>query len=273
MKLFSVESDTCTHCGFCLTSCGRELLSFGADGLPELPQAKENRCTRCGHCAAVCPVGAVHLHVVEGEDIKPVLAENAVTPAQADQLMQSRRSIRLFQEKEVPVGDIEAMLQTARLAPSGGNNQMVRWVVLRNKASVNKAAGLVAEWFDTVARHIPRHAARYAIDDILHSYRTGKDSILRNAPHAVLAYTNNSAAWGPVDSAIALTYFDLAAHARGIGTCWGGYLTRAVAEYPPLREYLRIPDEHTVHCTMVFGYADIRYHAIPVRNALQATWI
>lgn len=273
MKLFCVDTDTCIHCGACLTSCGRELLSFDGAGVPELPEPAEKRCTRCGHCAAACPVGAIRLHVVDGEDIKPILEENVISPAQADQLMQSRRSIRMFKDTELSEQKITDMLQAARMAPSGGNNQMVRWILLRNKKSVRTAADLVAKWFDTVARHDPRHATRYAIDDILHSYRSGKDSILRSAPHAVLAYTNNKAAWGPVDSAIALTYFDLAAHARGVGTCWGGYLTRAVAEYPPLREYLGVPEDNTVHCTMVFGYPDIEYHAIPVRNPLQVTWI
>ena len=273
MKVFSVDTEACIHCGFCLSSCGRELLSLDEAGIPELPEALEKRCTRCGHCAAACPASAVRLYVAEGEDIRPILDENTVSPAQADQLMQSRRSIRIFKDDAVPEPVIADMLQTVRLAPSGGNNQMVRWILLRNRQSVKKAADLVAEWFDTVARHDPRHSSRYAIDDILHSYRAGKDSILRSAPHAALAYTNNKASWGPVDSAIALTYFDLAAHARGVGTCWGGYLTRATAEYSPLREYLGVPEENTVHCTMVFGYPDIRYHAIPVRNPLQINWI
>ena len=273
MQLFSVDHAQCTHDGLCLRSCARDLLTLDENGVPVLPEEKEKRCTRCGHCAAVCPVGAIRLRVAEGEDITPFRDAWRVNPHQADQLLQGCRSVRRFTDTPVPERDIADILQTARLAPSGGNNQMVRWTVLRDRNAVRKAADYVAEWFDTVARHNPRHAARYAIDNILARYRGGKDIILRGAPNAVITYTSNKATWGPVDSAIALTYFNVAAHARGIGSCWGGYLIRATMEYAPLRDYLGIPEEHSVQGALVFGFADITYHAVPVRNPLQVNWL
>ena len=273
MQLFSVDPDKCIHDGLCLRSCARDLLKLDENKVPILPEEKEVRCTRCGHCAAVCPVDAIRLGVVEGEDITPLKDAWRVKSQQADQLLQSCRSVRRFTDNAVPEKDIAEILQTARLAPSGGNNQMVRWTILRDRSAVSKAADYIAEWFDTVARHNPKHAARYAIDNILARYRGGKDIILRGAPNAVITYTSNKAAWGTVDSAIALTYFNLAAHSRGIGSCWGGYLLRATAEYAPLREFLGIPEEHTAQGAMVFGFSDITYHAVPVRNPVQVTWI
>lgn len=273
MAIVTVDAGLCIHDGCCIPACPRDLLIFDENKVPYLPQEKEQRCTRCGHCAAVCPVFAIRVDVAKGEDITPIRKEYAVGPAQADQLLQSCRSVRRFTGKAVPQEDIAAILQTARLAPSGGNNQMVRWAVLRDRQAVAKAADYIAEWFDTVARHNPKHAARYAIDNILQRYRAGKDVLLRGAPNAVLAYTSDKAAWGPVDSAIALTYFNLAAHARGVGSCWGGYLIRAACEHPPLREYLGIPEGCTVQGAMVFGYPSIRYRSIPVRNPLQVSWV
>ena len=273
MKAFTIDRDACLRDGLCLPSCPRYLLVSDVDGIPALPEDNERLCTRCGHCAAVCPAGAIHIHAAEGEKIKPIREENKVTPAQVDQLLQSCRSVRRFTDRPVARQEISDILQTARLAPSGGNNQMVRWVILSDRTAVKKASDYAVEWFDTVARSNPRHAARYAIDSIVNRYRDGEDTILRGAPNAVLAYSDNKATWGPEDSAIALTYFNLAAHVRGIGSCWGGYLIRATMEYAPLREYLGIPEGCTVHGAMVFGYPDITYHAVPVRSPLQVLWV
>lgn len=273
MQIVSIDPSLCIRDGICLHSCARDLLTREENGVPTLPEERAQRCTRCGHCAAVCPMGAIRVNVVEGEDIILLRPENALTPVQADQLLQSCRSVRRFKEMPVSRSEIADILQTARLAPSGGNNQMVRWVVLCDRPAVSKAADHVAEWFDTVARHNPRHASRYAIDNILGRYRSGKDIILRGAPNVVLAYTSDKAAWGAVDSAIALTYFNMAAHARGIGSCWGGYLIKAATEYPPLQEYFGIPEGSTVQGALIFGYAALKYHAIPVRNPLQVSWL
>lgn len=273
MSIFTVRRELCARDGFCLRSCPNYLLELDADGIPFLPEGNGKRCILCGHCAAACPAGAAHVQVAEGETVTPLRKENTVTPAQADQLLRGCRSIRRFKETPVPRQEIEEILQTVRLAPTGSNNQMIRWVILPDRQTVKKTGDYVAEWFDAVARHIPRHAARYPIDNILALYRNGTDAIMRGAPGGALVYASDTAAWGPVETGIALTYFNLAAHARGLGSCLGGYLTRAVAEYPPLREYLKIPEGSTVHGTLIFGYPDITYHAIPVRNPLQATWL
>ncbi len=273
MDLFSVAREECLRDSLCLEVCARGLLTLDAEGYPALAPEKAGRCTRCGHCAAVCPVMAIRLQVVDGEDIEPIRPEHDVSFAQARQLMRSCRSARRFEERAVPRERIEALLQVARLAPSGGNNQMVRWVVVEGRESMRRLSDLVAQWFDTDARANPRHAARYAIDGILKRYRGGDDVILRGAPNAVIAHTSDKAAWGAVDSAIALTYFNLGAHSQGLGCCWGGYLIRAAEVSAPIQEFLGIPEGHTVRGAVVFGQPTVQYRAVPVRNPLQVRWV
>src|ERR1035438_3905404 len=67
----------------------------------------------------------------------------------------------------------------------------------------------------------PRYA-RY-----IEMWEQGRDPILRNAPHLAVIHAPNEWIWSSVDSTIALTQFELAAVAQGIGTCWAGFLMRA----------------------------------------------
>ena len=60
--------------------------------------------------------------------------------------------------------------------------------------------------------------------------KEGDDRLLRGAPHVAIAVTPAEYGW-PEDGAIALTYLELAAHAMGIGCCWGGYLTTAIRSF------------------------------------------
>ena len=131
MDLLHVNAEVCIRCGQCVRSCARDLFLLDEDTVPFLPEDKEKRCTRCGHCAAACPVDAIRLLVTEGEDVTPIRKEFAVSFDQAAQLFKSCRSVRRFSDKTVPVKDIEEILQVARLAPTGGNNQLVRWIVLQ----------------------------------------------------------------------------------------------------------------------------------------------
>ncbi|MCF0248374.1 MAG: nitroreductase family protein, partial [Synergistes sp.] len=72
--------------------------------------------------------------------------------------------------------------------------------------------------------------------------KSGEDGVLRGAPHLVSAVVPKDHAW-PEDASIALTYLELAAHALGIGCCWGGFVTRAVRNFAPLREFLGVGDD------------------------------
>jgi len=272
MSRFVVNAEACTRDGICVRVCPKGLLVM-QDGLPVLPGAKEASCNVCGQCLAFCPGQAISLPPFTEADTPRIDPALRISPEQAVQFLKSRRSVRLFRPEPVPREKIERILDTARLAPSGGNNQLVRWTVVERPETVRRLAELVAEWFDGTARQDPALSRRYAIDSILQRFRGGRDVILRGAPHLVLAATPAPAVWGPVDSAIALTFFDLAAHAHGVGACWAGYFTKAVASSQPMRELLRLEPDCTVHGALVFGHAQLGSHRIPPRKPLNAAWI
>jgi nitroreductase len=62
------------------------------------------------------------------------------------------------------------------------------------------------------------------------------------------------------DTHIALTTFQLLAHARGVGTVWDGMFMMALAVCPELRTRLGIPEDHQLGYAIVFGEPAVEYH-------------
>jgi len=71
---------------------------------------------------------------------------------------------------------------------------------------------------------------------------------------------------------MALTFFDLAAHSRGFGTCWMGLLNLAVGLWEPLRRDLSLPEGYKSFGVMTLGYPKYLYQRIPYRREAKVTW-
>jgi len=53
-------------------------------------------------------------------------------------VLQSRRSVRAFTDEPVKKRDLETMLETARMAPSGGNAQPWHFIVIQSRETIDK---------------------------------------------------------------------------------------------------------------------------------------
>ena len=272
MKELAVDYSRCIRDGMCIAACGRDVLRDNGEGMPEMAPGKKALCFECGHCSAVCPVHAM-TSPGSTEDGIPLESSLEIDFEQAAQFMLSCRSMRKFKKAEVSRKEILDILEIARRAPSGSNAQPVRWKVVSGREKMERITELTVEWYDTHARYDPLLGKRYNADWIVSRYRGGYDIIMRGAPNAVFAVTSPDARWGAVDSAIALTYFCLAAHARKVGSCWCGFGIHAVAAHMPLREYLGLGEDDVVQGVVFFGYPRITYHATPPRRPVQLEWL
>ena len=268
MSLVTIDHALCSRDGLCGTVCPMGLFEVDAEGLgfPVFRKGAAESCIGCGHCVAVCPKDALRHEKLPLADAP--LVDFGLTPSAAAtaQLLKSRRSVREFRGEPVAETLVREALDAARWAPSAVNRQPVHWLVIRDAAEVRRLAGLAADFL----RGAKGLGARYST--ILERWDRGEDPILRGAPHLVVVHARDDWPWSTVDCTIALAQFEMAVVAGGIGTCWAGFLMRAVREHPPLREALGIPHGNGVYGALMMGQPRYRYRRSPPREAARVEW-
>lgn len=259
MSQIVVDTDLCRGDGACVAVCPARCLSLNEKGVPE--EVTDN-CILCGHCVAVCPHAALtHTGLPPGGFLPA--AKKLPDPEAMDSFLASRRSVREFKDRPVAHATLEALLDVARRAPTASNSQKLHWIVVEDGAKVHALSAEAMNWLRTAGIS----AATVA------QWDAGYDFILRGAPAVIVACAPADYGWGKQDCAIALTFLELAAEARGLGVCWAGYLTRAAAVHAPICQALSVPAGYAIHGGLMLGERKYTYRLAPPRKPLSVQWV
>ena len=261
MALVTINKETCTKCAMCVSQCN---MIIGKEGVvPRQMPNSDAFCMRCGHCVAICPTGALtHKEMMDTPEIDKSLE---ISFAQCAQLIKSRRSIRNYKDKAVPKAEIDRIIEIARYAPTGHNNQDVRWLVLNDRAYVDRVRHIGWDWLRWLMKNNPQMAQMFA--GIVEQLDRGKDMFLQGAPAVVAVYGDKNNSMCATDSTIALSYFDLAAKSAGLGCCWAGFFYMCGQAYKPMIEALALPENCIPYAALMVGYPEYKYTRIPARKA------
>ena len=260
MSPIVVDTSLCEKDGACVAVCPSNVLDFNKEGFPE--EVPETQCILCGHCVAACPTGALTHRALPREPFLPA-DRKLPEPALIDGFLLSRRAVREFKEKPLARETLETLLDVARRAPTASNSQKLHWIVVDGAAKVHALSGETMDWM----------RASNGTSKMLERWEGGQDVVLRGAPVVIVACAPEDYGWGKQDCAIALTFMELAAEARGLGVCWAGFLTRAATVYAPLRKALSVPDGYVVCGGLMLGQPKYKYRLVPPRNPLSVQWI
>jgi len=163
-------------------------------------------------------------------------------------LLKNRRSVRSFQDKEVPLELLTEIIQDACLAPSGGNRQSWRFVVVGDRDTVRRISeesrsNLVADLDADSAPWAKQYEA---------ALRKPEFNVFYNAPCLVIICGDKRTHSFKVDCALAASYLMLSAAARGLGTCWVDL--GSVIRDPKLALELGLSDDLAIVAPIIIGY-------------------
>lgn len=267
-----LEYEKCTGCGLCAVNCVASHIVPDAVKGVRLNEQAAAYCASCGQCEAICPAGAVR---VMDAGVHPAFPGQDVPDITADQLnkfLLSRRSVRHFRDEPVDRAAIGQILDTVRYAPSAGNGQPIRWIIVSGRKRVSQIADLAIEGR---LQSLADDPAQYsAMSKLIRAARArGEDPVCRHAPHLAVAAVPAASPFRHADATIALAWFELAAYSRGLGACWAGGVQLVADEYGPLRMALGVPDGYVSGYVLMFGYPRYRFHHVPPRKPADVTWL
>jgi nitroreductase len=140
--------------------------------------------------------------------------------------IRARRSIRSYKPEQPGKELLDEVLEAARLAPSARNMQDWKFIAVKNPGTIKALADSCGQTFLASA---PVIIAGVALDT---------ERVMRcEVPSH------------PVDVAIALSFINLAATARGLGCCWIGGFDQSAA-----RKILGVPDKYKIVQMLTLGF-------------------
>ena len=271
---FRVDATRCCKDGICARVCPLRIITGRVGELPRVDPEKAGRCIRCGHCMAFCPTGACVAPKCAAEDMRALRPEAYALPEQLEELVFARRSIRNFRDRTVPREVVARILDAVRFAPTGHNTQSLRWIVTESREQTAKVAGKSIDWFRNLPQTDPERGRELHSTALVQRWDSGYDIITRCAPHLAVVVGCGASPVEQYDAGAALTYFELLALAHGIGCCWGGFVSYALA-HPAgseVRDCLGIGPGEIGFSAQMFGYAAFKAVSRPPRDNIRVTW-
>ena len=177
------------------------------------------------------------------------------------EVLQKRRSIRDYQDKQVPLELLQSIIRDSCLAPSSGNGQPWRFSIVSDKEWMRKLSDEGKKNLLAILEKNP--------DSPLKKYESELSNpdfnVFYNAPCLVYIVGSKNTRTLHVDCSLAACYFMLAATARGLGTCWVN-LGRDIRDLA-LRTKLGLTDDMEIVAPIIVGYP--KNISSPVRNEPQ----
>jgi len=165
------------------------------------------------------------------------------------QTFSQRRSVRSYSSDEVPEADILKILDAARSAPTSGNQQPWKFLVIRNETKIKQMQEACIQ--NIVEKYYKPESAdqtQAEFENIARERMSGYFS----APVYIVILTDNESRYSTYnhwDGPLAVAYLMLAARALGYGTV---HITDSIPD-EVTKEVFEIPDRYTRVCITPLG--------------------
>ena len=277
----TIDEEKCILCGKCIEVCKDFSLEIRDNKLVTSANPVFG-CIGCGHCMAICPEGAIEITGREtGYKDLFILpdASQAANYNQLNALLERRRSIREFAEKEVSADIIEKIVNAARTSPMGLPPSDVNVLILGSRDAVRRFGldfckylkdmqWFVSGWFLALMRPFWGKAndemfkgfVKPMFKFFIKKRDEGINMVTYDAPLAMYFY--GSPYTDPADPIIAATVAMYAAESLGLGTCMIGSVHPLIQNGKKarmFREKYKIKYTSREGLIVLFGYPAVKY--------------
>ena len=194
---------------------------------------------------------------------------------ETEKVILRRRSVRLYKKEQVPEFMVKRILEAGRFAPSAGNCQPWKFIVLREPEIIDgitkEVIGIVRKMNRTIdyrnperswtrplvkalvrLRHNDLHPVPFGAMKMIAEERLG---LWHGAPTVILIFKDTRGVSSPeLDCGIAGQNMVLAAHSMGLGTCWVGFGKLAFQYTKKWKERLNIEYPYTWANSLAIGW-------------------
>jgi len=327
---FVLSEEKCNGCGRCVEACPVQLLMVDQKKARSNERYDVFRCLTCQNCMAVCPQKAVGIegdyrvpegfwknaHLFSGGKTAPAplgrsrggrFEDFEAELTETERVIYRRRSNRLYKKKQVDPGLVERIIEAGRFAPSAGNNQPWKFIVIQNQELLQELNQqckktllffsklcMPREWLekrtpgDKTARLRRWQKAllwilvRFVGGDADQRAHGGLNAVTSDpefhtvfkAPTVILLLADKRAIGGTeLDIGICAQNMVLAAHSLGLGTCYVDLITKTIAHNRKLRQRLGIAHPFEIVTALVLGHPKGQIDGIVEREKPRIEWM
>jgi nitroreductase/NAD-dependent dihydropyrimidine dehydrogenase PreA subunit len=317
----TVDETKCTKCGRCFHSCPTYGYRWKKGDVPRPVGfgGFEQACLNCGNCIVVCPVDAITMSgcfSIRSGRYKGLLEKRMAPPdptgagatkenyteiepelTEVERGIYTRRSNRLFRDKPVPKALLHRILEAGRFAPSAGNCQPYRFIVITNQNVIKEfeRRSMVSlrllknlylsksgkrSLFKSIVFSIASYLMINKMDPrpftAMEKADRTENKMFFDAPVVILILKDKRGVSNPdLDAGICSQNMVLAAHSLGLGTCYVSLPMTPLAS--PLmagfRKRIGIVPPFEAVTSLAIGYAKGKIDKPVLRDTPGTKWI
>ena len=253
--VIKIDREKCIGCGMCKNDCAAHNIEMRAGA----PYVITDDCIQCGHCVAVCPKAAISIEGYE-EELPVQTKEIRLDPTQVLDVIRFRRTVRQFQDKEIPAEVLEQILEAGQMTHTAKNLRDVSFVVLdKEKDKFEKMAVRLFRRIKPFAGLFSSMVRRNQVDDHFFFF---------HAPLVIVV-----AAKDRTNGILAAQNMEFVAEANGLGVLFSGFFASAVNASNKIKKALGMPRGKKAAAVLVLGYPKIKYQRAVPREKINVKYL